>query len=155
MHDDLELKKQFALALLKTPDDPFEAGIAVFGNNTGEALRVSRRWLDDPDVLRFKEEALKLVGEASFLPTKTQLAREAYKLAIDIKLHADDRIKAMRLYADINGYIEKNGPVINNNILTTNKVMLVRDTGTTEEWENKMALQQSRLIEDANAERVN
>lgn len=152
---ELEQKRRFAVELLKDPNDPFRAALVVFGENTGLALQASSRWPSDPDVLRFTEGAIEDMGDMHFLPSKADLARLAWNVANNERLPTDDRLKAMRLYGDIRGFIERQGTIINNNVLTNNKVMLVKDHGTTEAWEQRLIEQQAKLISDADAPRVN
>ena len=153
--DELAQKKQFAIELLKDPSKPFIAACAVFRDDTGTALKIAGRWPTDPDVLRFQAEAVDAVGDMHFLPTKAEAARLAFSMASDDKATRDDRLRALRLYADIRGFIEKQSPIINNNILTNNKVMVVKDHGSVDAWEDRLMQQQSKLIDDANAPRIN
>jgi hypothetical protein len=85
------------------------------------------------------------------LPTKADLARMSWTLANTPHMLAEDRMKALRLYADIMGFISKPETTINNNILTSNKVMVVRDHGEDNIWEDKLLTQQTRLLDDAAA----
>jgi len=149
--DDLEKRKRFAVELLKDPSDPFKAAIAVFGDNTGAALEASYRWPNDPIVKGYMQKAIDELGDLHFLPSKAEIARVAHSLAVDERVAVEDRLKAIRLYADIRGFIDKQGATINNNILTTNKVMIVKDHGADTDWEQQLAAQQARLIDDANA----
>lgn len=153
--DETEQKRQFAAALLKTPNDAFKAAITVFGDDTSTALSIYLRWSQDPEVIGYMRELEEEMGELHFLPTKAQLARMAYEIGQDSKLHVEDRLKALRLYADVRGFIEKQAPVINNNLITNNKVMLVKDHGSNEAWEQAAMSQQHRLIEHASAPRAN
>lgn len=148
-----EQKQQFALELLKDPTDPFKAALRVFGENTGMALLASNRWPDDPEVLAITQKAVDELGDMHFLPSKADLARLAWNTANNERIDTDNRIKAMRLYGDIRGFIEKQGTVINNNVLTNNKVMVVKDHGGVEEWERGLLEQQQRLISDADTVR--
>lgn len=151
---ELERKKRFAIELLKDPNDPFKAALRVFGQDTGMALRASSTWPTDVDVIKFTEEAVGELGDLHFLPSKADLAREAWTLATSANVPVDDRLKAMRLYGDVRGFIEKQGTIINNNVLTNNKVMLVKDHGSTDNWEERLIEQQAKLIDDANAPRT-
>lgn len=153
MENESEQKAQFALELLKDPSDPFKAALRVFGENTGMALLASNRWPDDPEVLAITQKAVEELGDMHFLPSKADLARLAWNLANNERVDTDNRLKAMRLYGDIRGFIEKQGTVINNNVLTNNKVMVVKDHGTVEDWERGLLQQQNRLISDADTVR--
>lgn len=154
LETELEQKKRFAVELLKDPNDPFKAALQVFGQDTGMALRASSTWPKDTVVLDYMQEAIGELGDLHFLPSKADLAREAWTLATSPTVPVDDRLKAMRLYGDVRGFIEKQGTVINNNVLTNNKVMLVKDHGSTDNWEERLIEQQAKLVEDANAPRV-
>lgn len=150
---DAEDKRKFALELLKRPDAPFEAACLVFGDDTGKALEASTRWPHDPEVMAHMALAVEEVGEMQFLPTKADLARRAWYIANNEKVPVEDQLKALRLYGDIRGFIERQGGVVvnNNNSLISNKVMLVTDHGSTDQWEGSLIEQQTRLITDANA----
>lgn len=146
---ELEQKKRFAIELLRNPSEEFKAALAVFPDDTGKALLVSNRWPSDPEVIALKEMAIDELGDMHFLPTKADLAREAWNIAVAPTVPVDDRLKAMRLYGDIRGYIEKQGTVVNNNVLTNNKVMVVKSHASPEEWEQRLVEQQKQLIHDA------
>ena len=151
--EEQEQKRQFAIELLKQPTEPFKAAIIVFGDNTGRALEVSARWPHDPEVQTFMQQAVEDMGDMHFLPSKAELARHAFEIGRDPKVHVEDRLKAMRLYADIRGFIDKQGTVINNNVLTSNKVMLVADHGSNEAWEQAALQQQQKLLDEATTPR--
>lgn len=153
LSDEQKRKQQFARELLKSPQEGFKIAVRIFGDDTGRALEASHRWPHDPEVIGFMNMALEELGDLHFLPSKADAARAAWEISQDPRLAVDDRLKGLRLYSDIRGFIEKQGTVINNNVLTQNKVMMVRDHGTNEEWENAAAAQQAKLIADANAPR--
>jgi len=149
----LDRKKHFALELLRNPNDPFKAAIEVFPENAGMALMVTSRWPNDPEVKKYQAEAMATLGETGFLPSKGDLARAVWTMAENEKYNADERLRAYRLFGDIQGHIEKGaGPIINNN-LTSNKVMVVNSQGSDDEWEHRAASQQARLVEEAYAPR--
>lgn len=155
MSDELDLKTRFASELLKTPDNPYRAASVIFPDDKSKALSAARLWPNDIVVQKATTKLLDELGEMNFLPSKADAARIAMGIAQDEKQEVDDRLKALRLYSDIRGFIDKQGTVINNNVLTSNKVMLVRDTGSNEDWEQKTIEQQARLLEDANRPRPN
>lgn len=152
-----ELKLAFARAWLKAPKNPFEAARTVFGLNTGAALHAATNWTTDAEVLaecaRLKEDE----GAKSFLTSKEELARKILEAVEDPPLETqggwqaripiEDKLKAFKLYAEVMGYIEKPQAVINNNPVTNNRVMVVKDSGSDEDWEKKAARQQKELIE--------
>lgn len=143
--DETELKKRFAAELLKNPSEPFIAACAVFGDDTGKALNASARWPRDPEVVAYMAQAVDVNGEMAYLPSKAALARAAWDLSNNEKICVEDRLKAMRLYADVRGFIERQGTTINNNVLTSNKVLLVKDHGADADWEQRLLEQQTNL----------
>lgn len=114
---ELELKKLFAIAVLKKPlrkpQDSYEIGTMIFGGDTVGAMRAGASWPTDPDVLRLKDELIAEKGIDFFLPTKEELARELLDIANEkfdnghLKHDARDREKLLRLYAELMGFIEK------------------------------------------------
>ena len=148
MSADAEQKEKaaFAAFLLKEPNEPFKAGLAVFPDDTRKALWIATHWLNDPivtaEVKRLKASGADLDG----LPTKADLARTVWELTQVGPL--EDRIKAAKLYGDIRGFIEKpnNAPVVNVN---NNRVMVIRDQGSDSDWEAKVAKQQANLLNAA------
>jgi hypothetical protein len=146
MTDELEDKKKFAAELLRNPQQPFVAALAVYPDNNNWALFVATHWPQDADVLKFQQEILKDHPETDFLPTEAELAR-----AIWDKMNAkftpiEDFTKLGKLYAEIRGFIKKTDTNITVNANTDNRVMVVKDLGTDEEWENKASKQQQALL---------
>lgn len=144
-----EAKRIFAENLIRFPDDPFKAGCAVYGMDTGSALRAATLWVQDADVKKYQAELLAEHGIAYFLPSKDEFAKGVYDFATTIR-DPDNRIKALRLAAEVFGYIEKPGVVVNNNV-DNRRVMIVKDHGSDSDWETKAAKQQKKLITDASA----
>lgn len=147
--DDTNLKKLFAAELLKNPENPFAAALQLFGTDTQSAFVAASRWLTDPVVIEEKER-LTTEGFDEFLPTKADLALAAWNLTKDPLVRAEDKIKAMRLYGEIRGFIEKPQTTINNNNLTDNRrVMVVHEKHSNlEDWE-QIAITQQRAISHA------
>ena len=150
--NETERKRRYAFQIMMEPDNIYAAGIKAYPEETpysqAMCMKVSMDWKTDPEVLRLKKELVEEHGEAFFLPTKGDVAREIYKTATQAKTAAD-KLKGLELYANLMSFIEKPAQaVINNtNTQTTNKVMIVPVSSTTEEWERKASLQQARLIE--------
>lgn len=146
-----QLKKAFALAWLYEPDSAYAAALKVFGPDTGCALWVADHWQTDPIVTEEKKRLLKEHGSLYFLPDKTQIAREVYNIAKDDKKSGSERLQFYKLYSDLLGFIEpkvmNNNGVINNN--QGAKVMVVKDHGTNEQWEDRAKGQQKALQEKA------
>lgn len=147
---ELEQKKLFAKALMKFPDDPFSAAKQVFGLDTNKALSVYLKWPKDIDVLAFRAELMEVNGGVDReLPTKQKIASDVYQLSSDSSYSFDDRLKAYSLVCKILGYLDDSAKVNvqNNNI--TNKVMVMRDHGSDEDWETKLMEQQRQLIAES------
>lgn len=106
-------KRAFVKAWLKV-SDPFKAAVAVFGPlQASKCLKIADEWPKDPLVLHLKEELLETDGEEAFLPSKAELARKVIDTA-DGFIHVESKLKALRLYAEVMGFIVKpesdNGP---------------------------------------------
>ena len=145
------MKDMFAGALLRQPDNPFAAACKVFGLDTASALRAASEWINDTYVLTKQAELLDSLGEETFIPSRLTLARKVWELAESPGSEKKDRIAAYKLYAEIQGYIEKGvGAIVNNNtIVNQNRVMVVKDFGDDDSWENKAVEHQTKLIEHA------
>lgn len=146
--DNDEIKEQFAEKLLLYPDDPFKAALQVFPHDTAQALVVSREWPVDPVVVNFiecvPEEELAEMG----VPTKNDLAREAWKRVQKTFDHeiAFKGIETIRKLM----YPDQTGPLVQNNTLVDNRrVMVVKDHGTDDEWETQLIAQQTALTNEA------
>jgi hypothetical protein len=108
-----EEKRAFVRAWLKI-SDPFKAAVAVFGPlQASKCLKVADEWPKDSLVLALKEELLEENGEEAFLPSKAELARRVIDTA-DGFIQVENKLKALRLYAEVMGFIAKpendNGP---------------------------------------------
>ena len=145
-----ELKAEFARLLLQTPDDPFKAALALFPENTNRALRVANEWPRDLAVVEARKELVEDEGEDAFLPGKAHLARSIWDRMHKETTDTENFAKLGKLYADVRGFIEKPQTNIQNNIQnTTNKVMVIRESSTSDEWETNLRKQQDRLTNDA------
>lgn len=142
------LKLEFAEALLRFPDEPFEAARRVFGEDHARVSYVASAWVRDPVVLAEQERLIEEFGPEEFLPSKAEYARVVWRNANNPSIPVEDRVKLLNMYGDIRGFKEKPGVVINNNTntLVQNRVMLVKDHGGAEAWEKLAAKQQHQLI---------
>lgn len=143
----LGLKTQFAELSLREPD-PFKVALVVFPNDTGRALRVANEWPNDPEVKTLRQAFVDSEedGETAFLPTKAEAARLAWNIARDTERMTEDRLKALKLYADIRGFIEKPQVAVNNTVNNVQRVLVVKDYGTDDDWRTALRAQQKRLI---------
>lgn len=142
-----EQKKAFAIALLSDPKDPFKCAQQIFGPDVGMALRVYGSWPLDPDVIQYQELYLEEFGDDAALPTKTKLARDVYDIAEEA-FDPETRLKALKLYGDVRGFIEKPGMGAVTNIQQNTKVIIMTDHGTDKEWEAKLLTQQAKLTDN-------
>lgn len=145
--EDLKLKTAFAAELLKHPGEPFKAGLAVFGIDTPKALWAASKWIHDDFVIaesaRIKTEGFEQHDKEEL---RDELINEMMKIVRNEKLFVDDRVKAGKLAAEIKGLIEKPQTNINNNnVVTSNRVMIVKDHGDNDSWEKRLLEQQRAL----------
>jgi hypothetical protein len=111
--DDVELKRTFALELLRTPADPFRAALSVFESDVNRALRVAVEWPKDAAV---KAEVARLrggEGELALLPTKADLARSVWDRAQGKRVDDESFVKLSRLYAEVMDYLPKTQKIEN------------------------------------------
>jgi hypothetical protein len=147
-----ELKLKFAAAMLRFPNDPFKAGLEVFGTDTGRALYVASHWINDPLVCAEKQRILDDDGEMFGLPSKAEVARKVWDLATAERPMEDkDRLEMLKFYSSLRGFIEKPKDAAGEGTtnIQANNVMIVRDHGTNEQWAEKLRRQQEVLIENA------
>ena len=149
-----ELKTAFAEEWIKYPTDPFKAACVVFGSDTGKALYAASHWVYDAQVIADKERISADYNALEYMPSKALLAKAIWDLATgqDGRIDADNKIKAFKLYGEVMNFIEKPVAVSidNSKNVTVNKVMVVREAASNEEWEQKLITQQARLL-DASA----
>lgn len=118
-----EKKRQFGVLLGKF--SPFKAACEIFGEDTNAALFISHNWIIDPVVVAAKDKYLEAADTSQVLLDKSQLARKFLNMAEEKNpsntfyiLDGKDRLKALELYAKINGYLDDK----NNQALTQNFV---------------------------------
>lgn len=106
-----EHKEQFARELLRNPV-PFEAAIAVFGaEKVGVNAFVATAWPTDDKVIEFQREILKDDGEAGMLvPTKNAALLRVWEWTESKNVDIETKLKAMKLLADMQGWIVKPDP---------------------------------------------
>lgn len=112
-HDDEEKKKLFGIELGREPR-PFIAACEVFKNDTTAALWASINWITDPVVIAAKDLYLKVVEDEENLLDKKQLSLRLLAFAEErdqsgrFYVHdGKDRLAALKLYAEVQGYIGK------------------------------------------------
>lgn len=142
------LKQQYALALLKTPNNSYAAARTIEAH-PGKASWIAHNWTYDQEVLDIQSRAQQDFGTAAVLPSKDEFAvillQDAQKITDD-----ETRLKYYKLFADVRGYITKEGSNVTNNNLTVNKVMAYPITGDVDAWERHAVSQQEHLLRQAN-----
>lgn len=144
----LARKEQFAALSLREPD-AFKVALVIYPNDTGRALRVANEWPNDPQVKTIRESLIDAEedGETAFLPSKADACRLAWNIARDADKFTEDRLKALRLYGEMRGFIEKPAAVqVNNQTNVAMRVLVVKDHGSNDDWEKQLRSQQKRLI---------
>lgn len=143
-----KLKQQYALALLKTPNDTYAAARTIEAH-PGKASWITINWTYDEEVLAIQGQAQKEFGPSAVLPSQDEFAVILLKDAQSIK-DDETRLKYYKLFADVRGYITKEGSNVTNNNLTVNKVMAYPITGNVDAWEKHAIAQQDNLLKQAN-----
>ena len=156
--NDPDLKKRFAIALAEG-NNPFEAGCEVFGKETNKALWASQNWLNDEIVTETKQEYAEIIAS----PKQNLLDKEQLSLKLlafaDERLEyngnsvyaaeAKDRLAALKLYSEIQGYINNKTEINNNNFNTKNNFMEIKFV-EPEKKENVKIIDNSPSIEPEN-----
>jgi hypothetical protein len=122
-----ELKTQFGIELGKANQQPFQAASAICGQDISKALWISRNWINDPIVLAAKDSYTDSLKCAQSLLDKEQTAAKLLKMAEEMNasntfylLDGKDRLKALELYAKIQGFLDSKdskGKTFNNNTM--------------------------------------
>lgn len=118
--DDEALKKQFGIEWAKC-EKPFAAACNVFLEDTSAALWIAANWLHDPIVNASKDAYLKTLKAETSLLDKDAFAVMLMELAAEVHperrtylLSGKERIDALKLYAEVRGFLNKNETNINN-----------------------------------------
>lgn len=140
-HHDEGLKRLFGIALAKH-QKPFEAGCEAFGADTNRALWVSFHWITDPVVLAARDAYAETAQVNEKLLDKNALAAKLLQIANEkdpsgrfYVLEGKDRIATLKLYAEVQGFLNKVNIDASTNTFTNNelKLVLVKATAQKEE----------------------
>lgn len=108
-----EQKQAFAVAWARAVDMPMRAAMAVFPDDLTTQLRAVAILPNDPEVIAEKDRILS-DDDAPILPTRAQLAMQLWNMATETDAHGnprigkpDDQLKALRLFAEVRGFIQK------------------------------------------------
>jgi len=140
------LKKLFAAALLRNPDNAWNAAREV-EEHPGRANFIATRWIDDETVLAEKGRLLSVMGPIAKVPTKEEFAAELYRSAGECK-SASDKLSYLKFFSDVMGFVERGtGNGVTVNLLNQQKTMIVPVAASDEEWEIAAVAHQKRLAE--------
>lgn len=131
------MKKLFAAAWLRMPDNAFAAARGVDPENPGKQYYISVNWINDPFVIAEKEKLVAHFGPVARVPSKEELALEIYKRECK-----DDsmRLQYLKFFAQLMGYTEDTdgtNPKININNMVGVRIMPVPVAASDEEWEKR------------------
>jgi hypothetical protein len=143
------LKKLFAAAWLRRPDDPQAAAFEVEPEHAGRAIWIKQNWCNDPDVLAERQRLFDLNPVTMRVPSAEDLALEVYKLANDktISKTTGDKLAAYKFFAELMKYTERPGSGVNvqiNNGITA-KIMPVPLAADDATWERVATAHQEVL----------
>lgn len=148
-------KRDFALALLRNPNDCFKAALEVF-SDTVSACKATSLWVFDEEVLKYKQEIVEREGEEAFLPSKAQYLNLVWS-RMEKEEDASGFAKLADVYAKArNFYPKESAAQIHNHnnfqpAVVTNKVMTVRLADNETDWRTRALSQQQRLIAEASS----
>lgn len=128
IHDSDEAKRAFALELIKNPNNPFQAALVLFPNDTGWCLRMAREWINDPIVVAEKEAILEKHNELDFLPGKVTLCRAIWERMnggdAGRYVGNEDFVKLAKLYAEVMDFVPKTSK-IDANVKTSSTIQII------------------------------
>lgn len=142
-----QFKETFA-TFLNSGFSPFPAALRIWPKDPGLAAQVAATWVNDPYVVAFRE---KLNEDAE--TAKKPASKEAQVKRIEERIGsfpAAEYLKGERLIAEMLGHIEKAAPpsvTVNANQQVVERVLVYKDHGSNDDWQAKLMLQQSKLIE--------
>jgi hypothetical protein len=130
------LKKLFAAAWLRMPDNPFAAAREVDPENPGKQYYISQHWINDPVVIAEKEKLVAHYGPVARVPSKEELALEVYRR--ECKDDAQ-KLQYLKFFAQLMGYTEEaeGGRPININNMVGVRIMPVPLAASDDEWEKR------------------
>lgn len=150
---DEHLKRRFAANWVKQPDYAYPLIAEIIGTNTPYLYNLSiaaySQWPSCPFVLAEMQKIRDSMGEAALLPTRESVALEILKVAREAK-SAQEKLAGYKLYNEMMGHNKPNsGGNLN---LYTQKVLVVPDKGSEDNWSNGAVAQQQKLVSEARAE---
>lgn len=151
-HSDIELKKAYGARLGKG-DRPLDAALLVFNNVMCDALWAVQNWIRDPIVVETRETVENNIN----LLDKDQLSAKLLKFA-DEKTSAGnpiheskDRLAALKLYAEIQGFVGKVNIDASQKTFINNAMEIVLVEADQQQTETKIINHVSESLEHENA----
>lgn len=151
-----EQRLEFARRMFRRPQNMLEyervARTILLGVDAGLVQPAILQWPNSPDVLaewdRLETSKEEIVDG---LPSKAKMGRDIYNLASDTQVATDDRLKAFRLYGELQGHIGSAKTQINNNIDARSVILVPSRSRTLDDpdREAKVIEAQARLVKDA------
>lgn len=148
--NELEQKEKFAKLFLDYGGDllashNFKAAIELFPEDTRTALKIATEWPHDSEVKGFIKKIQDFETSIDSLPSKKDLAEDIWKKMQKPYVDPKEYAALAKLYAEVRGFIEKpeNKQVVN---INQNRVMVIKDQGSPDEWSNKAEKQQRDLV---------
>ena len=150
-------KKRYAAETLRRPQERYRVACDMMGRRTqydnDVACYASNCWENDLTVIIERKRLLNEYGEMAELPTKETVMKEVLELGRGTLNTVSDRLKAYVVYNEMMGYTGRGSNVSPSTTIFASKVMVVRDKGTDAEWEARLKIQQTKLIQDARDDR--
>ncbi len=150
-----EQRLEFARKMHRRPHNFMECErvlrTILVGDQVGLIAGAAIYWMRHPDVLnewdRLDEEKVEI---EEGLPSKQKLARDVYNIGLNEQIDADDRLKAFRLYGEVQGHIGVKGSSVTN-IDARSVILVPRRSSRVDdpEREAKVIESQALLVKDA------
>lgn len=132
--------------------DRYKAALELTDGNQVDAMIISHHWAAsyalDKHLKKLKQDPRNIRRIAS----KFDVAQLYWSMANSPMVDAKDRINAAKEFASIAGIFDSKIGVGGGNTVNIG-VMLVKDYGTQENWEQNAAIQQARLVNQRNEQR--
>lgn len=134
--------------------DRYKAALELTDGNQAAAMVISHHWANSYKLEKILRELKSDPRAIRKIATRFDVAMLYWSMANSMMVDAKDRINAAKEFASIAGIFDsKIGAGGGTNINVGSAVMLVRDFGTQENWENAAAIQQANLVNQRNEQR--
>ena len=135
----------FALAFLRHNGNAYAAARELFPGDVSRAIIVSETYPREAGFQDRLAAVKRTADEDEVLPSKAMLAEELWNIGTAAIHDVKDRLAALKLYADIRGFVKRPEPAQPANITNnTQNVLVVPAHGNG--WESAAIDQQAKLI---------